>query len=50
MREPIDDLSDMEFTEEMLALAMVVQWLSPKFHTVLNISQILTNSDQKFYS
>lgn len=50
MREPIDDLADQEFTEELLALGMVVQWVSPRFHSTLNTAQFFSNSDLKFYS
>lgn len=47
MREPIDDLADQEFTEELLALGMVVQWVSPRFHSTLNTAQFFSNSDLK---
>ena len=36
MLEPLDENSDQEFVEEMLAVGMVISWLSPQFHSVLN--------------
>lgn len=50
MMESLDEDSDIEFVEEMLATGMCVQWLSPQYNSVLNTSQIFTNSEQKFYS
>lgn len=50
MRESLDEDSDVEFVEEMLATGMIVQWVSPQYHSVLNTSQMFTNSEQKFYS
>lgn len=50
MKESLDDDSDQEFVEEMLAVGMIISWLSPQYNTVLNTSQMFTNSEQKFYS
>ena len=50
MKEPLDENSDKEFVEEMLAVGMVISWVSPQYHSVLNTSQVFTNSEQKFYS
>ena len=47
MKEPLDDDSDLDFVEEMLATGMVVQWLNPQVNSVLNTSQIFSNSEQK---
>lgn len=50
LKNPIDDASDQDFVEEIIAEGMVVQWLTPKVQSVLNVSQIFTNSEQEFYS
>ena len=34
----------------MIALGMVESCLNPKYHSALNTDQLLTNSEQKFYS
>ena len=50
MKESLDEDSDKEFVEEMLAVGMVISWVSPQYHSVLSTSQIFTNSEQKFFS
>ena len=50
LREPLDEDSDKDFVEEVLSLGMVSQWASPRYHSTLLTSQLLTNSEQKFYS
>lgn len=50
LRNSLDEDSDKDFVEEVLALGMVSEWASPKYHSTLLTSQLLTNSEQKFYS
>ena len=50
LKNPIDDTSDQDFAEEVIAEGMVVEWLTPKVQSVLNVAQIFTNSEQEFYS
>ena len=50
MREPWDDGSDQDFVEELLALGMVSEWLSPRYHSTLNTSQFFSNKEQSWYS
>ena len=50
MKFQVSEDEDQDFVEEMLALGMVCEWLGPKYHSVLNTSQLFTNSEQKFYS
>lgn len=50
LRVPLDDDSDKDFVEEILALGMILNWVSPQYHNVLNTSQLFTNSEQRFYS
>ncbi len=50
MRFSVSDDADRDFTEEMIALGMLVEWLGPKYNSTLNTSQLFSNSEQKFYS
>lgn len=50
LREPLDEDSDMNFVEEVISLGMVEQWASPKYNSTLLTNQLLSNSEQKFYS
>ena len=47
MKFPVSDDEDKDFVEEMIALGMVVQWLSPQVNSVLNTAQVFSNSEQK---
>ena len=42
LREPLDDDSDKDFVEEVLALGMVESWLNPKYHSTLLMSQMFS--------
>ena len=50
LKNSLDEDSDKDFVEEVLALGMVSEWASPKYHSTLLTSQLLSNSEQKFYS
>ena len=50
LANPQDDSSDQDFAEEIIAQGMVVSWLSPQYHSVLNTAQFYSNSEQKYYS
>lgn len=50
MRDSLDEDSDRDFVEDMLAIGMVISWLSPQYHSVLNVQQLIANSDQKWFS
>ena len=50
MRDSWGEDEDKEFVEELLALGMVVEWLAPKYHSMLNTSQFFSNSDLRFFS
>ena len=50
MKFPFSEEEDQDFVEELIALGMVVEWLSPKYHSTLLTAQLFTNSEQKFYS
>ena len=50
LANPIDDSSDQDFAEEIIAQGMLISWLSPQYHSVLNTAQFFSNSEQKYYS
>lgn len=50
LREPLDEDSDKDFVEEVLALGMTVEWCNPKYQSTLLTSQMFSNSEQKYYS
>lgn len=50
LREPIDEVSDKDFVEEVLATGMVSEWCNPKYQSTLLTSQFFSNSEQKYYS
>jgi len=45
LAKPIDEQSDLDFAEEVIAQGMVVNWLSPQYHSVLNTAQFFSNSE-----
>lgn len=47
LANPMDEESDLDFAEEVIAQGMVVNWLSPQYHSVLNTAQFYSNSEQK---
>jgi len=47
LRYTIDDFSDEEFVQEVLAYGMVYCWLEPKVKSITNIYQNFTSSEQK---
>ena len=50
LRESLDTDSDTDFITEVLAVGMVSAWASPRYHSTLLTSQLLSNSEQKFFS
>ena len=48
---PVNEYTDRNFVEELLAYQMVVEWLTPKVQTTTLLHQMVTNSkESKFYS
>ena len=47
---PIDDDTDAFFVKDILALGMVVAWLTPEVRNKVNIAQFFGGKEQKFYS
>ena len=50
LREPLDDISDKDFIEEVLSVGCVEAWAEPRYHSTLLTSQIFTSSEEKYYS
>lgn len=46
----IDEDSDKDFADEVIAQGMVIQWLTPQYYSVLNTAQVFSNSEQRYYS
>ena len=45
LKTSVSEDEDKDFVEEVIALGMVVEWVSPKYHSTLNTSQFLSNSE-----
>ena len=50
LRDSLDEDSDKDFVEEVLALGCVCEWASPRYHSTLLTSQMFSNSEQSFFS
>lgn len=50
LKNSVDDDYDSEFVLQILTVGMAIAWLEPKVLSVINISQMFTGSDEKFYS
>lgn len=50
MRGSMGEDSDKDFIEEVLGLGMVVEWISPRYHSTLLTSQFFGNSEQRFFA
>ena len=50
LKEILDEDSDRDFVEEVMATGMIAEWASPRYHSTLLTNQLLTNSEQRYYS
>lgn len=51
MINSVDDEQDKDFTEDVLAHGMAIEWLTPQVRSKLNIRQMFTNNkESKFYA
>ena len=50
LKEIMDEDSDRDFVEEVMATGMIAEWASPRYHSTLLTNQLLTNSEQRYYS
>ena len=50
LKYPIDDLTDKDFVENILAIGMVLSWTQVRLRSSLNINQMYGGKEEKFYS
>lgn len=50
LKTPINERSDIGFTTDILARAMVIAWLEPQVKNVLLTKQMLGGKEEKFYA
>lgn len=50
MKYSVDESYDEDFVSEILALGMIVEWISPKINSLTNVAQMFGSSEEKFYS
>lgn len=50
LKHSVTEQSDCDFVADILARAMVIAWLEPEVKNVLLTKQLLTGSEEKFYS
>lgn len=50
MEYPIDENVDLNFVIYILGKAMVLEWISPQVRSTVNILQMYSGKEQKFYS
>lgn len=50
MSKKVDDASDEDFVRTMLGKAMALQWITPQVQSKVNLAQVFTGSDFKFFS
>ena len=50
LAKKIDDGADEDFVRMMIGKSMVLQWVTPQVQSKVNIAQMFTGSEQKFYS
>ena len=50
LKNSFGEQSDCDFVTDILARAMVIAWLEPEVKNVLLTKQLLTSSEEKFYS
>ena len=50
LKNSVDEQSDCDFVADILARGMVIAWLEPEVKNVLLTKQLLTGSEEKFYS
>ena len=46
----IDKLSDEDYAVEIIAMGMVIEWMEPQVKSVVNMAQMFSGKEQKFYS
>lgn len=50
LNNPIDNESDRYFVSEVLAMGMVCEWLEPQVKNIVNIAQMFSGKEEKYFS
>ena len=50
IKNSVDAKTDIDYIQELVASAMVVEWMEPKVKSVLNMAQMYGGKEQKFFS
>lgn len=50
MAKKTDDDADEDFVKTMLGKSMAVEWVTPQVQSKVNLAQMFTGKDQKFYA
>ncbi len=50
LKTPVDEQSDADYVEELVATGMVVEWVIPQVNSVINTQQMLSGKEVKYYS
>lgn len=51
LTDEINEYTDKNFVEELLAYQMIVEWVEPKVHTTTLVNQMMTNSkESRFFA
>ena len=47
LKTPVDEQSDADYVEELVATGMVVEWVTPQVNSVINTQQMLSGKEVK---
>lgn len=50
MEYPVNDFIDNEFVIYILSKAMVLEWITPQVNNTVNLAQMFTGKESKYYS
>lgn len=50
LKTVLDDESDTEYVKELLGVCVCAAWLEPKVNSTLNVMQVFSSSEEKYYS
>ncbi len=50
MSYPMDENADEDFVIELLALGLGIQWLTPQLNSSINLRQVYSSKEEKWYS
>lgn len=50
IKRSIDKQSDEDYAVEIIAMGMVIEWIEPQVKSVVNMSQMFSGKEMKFYA